>query len=74
MRAQIEKTVYFAGDIGLFDGFKGIGNRLQIDVTLLPIGAYRPRWLTKDHHLSPDDAVKALKMPGANDPHSLGVV
>lgn len=62
---QADKTVYFAGDTGLFDGFEEIGNRFQIDVALLPIGAYRPRWLTKDHHLSPDDALKAFEMLGA---------
>ncbi|MBI3586122.1 MAG: MBL fold metallo-hydrolase [Ignavibacteriales bacterium] len=57
-----EKTIYFAGDTGLFDGFKEIGDRAAIDVALLPIGAYRPRWYMKDHHMSPEDAVKAMAM------------
>jgi len=59
---QGEKTIYFVGDTGLFDGFKEIGNRFQIDVALLPIGAYRPRWFMKDHHLSPNDAINAMEM------------
>ncbi len=64
---QGEKTVYFAGDTGLFDELKEIGNRSQIDAALLPIGAYRPRWFMKSHHMSPDDAVQAMAMLGAKE-------
>ncbi len=62
---QGEVTVYFAGDTGLFEGFKEIGNHSQIDMALLPIGAYRPRWLMKDHHMNPEDAINAMAMLGA---------
>lgn len=64
---QGEKTVYFAGDTGLFDGFKEIGNYSQIDVALLPVGAYRPRWFMESHHMSPDDAVLAMAMLGSTE-------
>ncbi len=64
---QSEKTVYFAGDTGLFDGLKEIGNYSQIDVALLPVGAYRPRWFMKNHHMSPDDALQAMVMLGAKE-------
>ena len=38
-------TVYFAGDSGYSPQFAAIGNRFpSIDVALLPIGAYEPRW------------------------------
>lgn len=36
------KTVYFAGDAGLSDYFKEIGNKFNIDVAMIPMGAYRP--------------------------------
>lgn len=64
---QGEKTVYFTGDTGLFDGLNDIGNYSQIDAALLPIGAYRPRWFMKSHHMSPDDAVQAMALLGAKE-------
>ena len=36
------KTVYFAGDAGLSDYFGEIGKKFNIDVAMLPMGAYRP--------------------------------
>jgi len=35
------KTVYFAGDAGLSDYFGEIGKKFNIDVAMLPMGAYR---------------------------------
>ncbi len=61
-----EKTVYFAGDTGLSPAFSEIGRTYPIDVALLPIGAYRPRWYMKNHHLSPTDALEAFRMLRAN--------
>lgn len=57
-----EKSVYFAGDTGPSPAFSEIGRAYRIDVALLPIGAYRPRWFMKDHHLSPADALHAFAM------------
>ncbi|MFA4934206.1 MAG: MBL fold metallo-hydrolase [Candidatus Methanoperedens sp.] len=64
---QGDKTVYFVGDTGLFDGLKEIGNYSQIDAALLPIGAYSPRWFMKSHHMSPDDAIQAMALLGAKE-------
>ena len=64
---QADKTVYFAGDTALFDGFEEIGNRFRIDLALLPIGAYRPRWFMKRHHMGPEDVFRALEMLGAKE-------
>lgn len=64
---QGDKTIYFAGDTGLFDGLKEIRNYSQIDAALLPVGAYRPRWFMKSHHMSPDDAVQAMELLGAKE-------
>lgn len=53
-------VVYFAGDSGLAPHFKEIGTRFpRIDLALLPIGAYEPRWFMKDQHMNPADAVEA---------------
>ena len=40
--------VYFAGDTGYCPGFKEIGEAYgPFDVSLIPIGAYCPRWFMK---------------------------
>ncbi len=58
------KTVYFAGDTGMFPDFKEIGRRFSIDVALLPISAYNPPAFRRNH-LSPEDAIEAFEMLGA---------
>jgi L-ascorbate metabolism protein UlaG (beta-lactamase superfamily) len=56
-----DATVYFAGDTGLFKGLSEIGRKWDIDVALLPIGAYSPRSFRR-HHMSPEDAIEAGRM------------
>lgn len=56
------KTIYFAGDSGYSKHFKDIGDMFgQIDITILPIGAYSPRWFMKSSHINPQEALKAYK-------------
>jgi L-ascorbate metabolism protein UlaG (beta-lactamase superfamily) len=53
-------VVYFAGDSGYCADFEGIGRRFpRIDLALLPIGAYEPRWFMHQQHMNPEEAVRA---------------
>ncbi len=57
---------YHAGDTAWFEGFSEIGRRCgPIDVAMLPIGAYAPRWFMRHQHMDPDDAMKAFTALGA---------
>jgi len=52
--------VYFAGDTGYGPQFKGARQRFgPMRLALLPIGAYKPRWLTAYQHIDPTEAVRA---------------
>jgi L-ascorbate metabolism protein UlaG (beta-lactamase superfamily) len=54
------RQVFFAGDTGYASHFKAIAKRHgAVDLALLPIGAYEPRWFMRDQHMDPDDAVRA---------------
>ena len=54
------RRVYFAGDTGYGDHFAAIRERVgPLDLALLPIGAYAPRWFMRPHHMDPDEAVCA---------------
>lgn len=52
--------VYFAGDSGWGPHFAEIHARLGAPrLSLLPIGAYEPRWFMTPVHVNPDEAVRA---------------
>lgn len=54
-------AVYFAGDTAYADFFPQIGSRFDIDVALLPIGAYKPEKWFKNLHLHPATALRAFR-------------
>ncbi|MEU0083078.1 MBL fold metallo-hydrolase [Streptomyces sp. NPDC006274] len=61
-------SVYFAGDTGYGHWFGEIGRRHPgLDLALLPIGAYAPRWWLSDVHTDPEEAVRAFTDLGARN-------
>jgi L-ascorbate metabolism protein UlaG (beta-lactamase superfamily) len=55
-----QTQLYFAGDTGYGAHFAEIRRRHgAVDLALLPIGAYEPRWFMQELHMDPDDAVRA---------------
>lgn len=53
------KKLFFSGDTGYYSHFRRIREHFGImDVSLLGIGAYEPRWFMKDQHMNPAEAVE----------------
>jgi L-ascorbate metabolism protein UlaG (beta-lactamase superfamily) len=52
-------SIYHSGDTAYFGGFHEIGQRLDPDVALLPIGAYHPENF-RTVHTSPEDALRGF--------------
>ena len=60
--------VFFAGDTGFDHGrpFRGVAERHgALDLALLPIGAYEPRWFMAPQHMNPEEAVRGFELLGA---------
>ena len=52
--------IFFAGDTAYAGFFRDVRQRLgPIDLALLPIGAYEPRWFMQIVHMNPAEAVQA---------------
>ena len=66
-------SCYFAGDTGYGRHFHETLERLKprerdgvlFDLALMPIGAYEPRRIMKEHHMNPEEAVLAHQAIGA---------
>jgi L-ascorbate metabolism protein UlaG (beta-lactamase superfamily) len=60
------RRIYFAGDTAYAAFFPEIARRLgPIDLALLPVGAYEPRWFMRGAHMNPAEAVQAHLELGA---------
>jgi L-ascorbate metabolism protein UlaG (beta-lactamase superfamily) len=67
-----EGRIYFAGDTAYGSHFTSIYDRFGAPtISLLPIGAYEPRWFMYRMHMSPDEAVRAHME--LHSEHSIGI-
>ncbi|MEO6443998.1 MAG: MBL fold metallo-hydrolase [Gemmatimonadaceae bacterium] len=54
------RRVFFAGDSAYHPEFVRIGERHgPFDITMLPVGAYEPRWFMQPVHMTPEEGVRA---------------
>ncbi len=53
------RSIFHCGDTAYFEGFREIGQRHEIDLALLPIGAYDPP-SGREVHMNPEEAVQAF--------------
>lgn len=54
-------VAYFAGDSGYFEGFRHLADAFpRIDLAMIPIGAYLPRWFMSPVHVDPAEAGQAF--------------
>lgn len=60
MFSSKEKNIYYAGDTAYDNHFKAIKDEYKtIDLALIPIGAYKPRFFMEHVHMAPEIAYKA---------------
>ena len=61
------RTVYFAGDTAFGGHFSQIRERFGSPfLSLLPVGAYLPRWFMSSVHMDPGEAVRAHQILGSD--------
>lgn len=72
---SVDANVFYAGDTAYAPFFCDIGTKLTprggVDLALLPIGAYAPRWFMAPQHINPAEAVRIHQDLGAK--RSLGI-
>ena len=61
-----KRKYFFAGDTGYFHGFREYRRRFgPIDVAMLPIGAWAPRFMMRYQHMDPAEALLSFQDLGA---------
>ncbi len=60
IRNESGRTVYHCGDSAYFEGFSRIGEEADIQLAMLPIGAYRAM-SGREVHMNPEEALRAFK-------------
>jgi L-ascorbate metabolism protein UlaG (beta-lactamase superfamily) len=59
------RAIYFAGDTAWGPHFAQIAQCFpRLDLALLPIGAFSPRWFMHDVHMDPEEAARAWSVLG----------
>lgn len=56
-----DRHIFFCGDSAYGPHFKEIGGLAPIDLALLPIACYLPRWFMHKRHMNPEEAVRACE-------------
>ena len=54
-------TIYLSADTAYFDGFEQIGEDYDIDLAVINLGAYEPRWFMAPSHINPEETVRAFR-------------
>jgi N-acyl-phosphatidylethanolamine-hydrolysing phospholipase D len=59
---KLNYKIFFCGDTGYSKDFLNIQKKFgYMDLSLLPIGAYAPRWFMKNHHCNVEEAIQIHK-------------
>ncbi len=61
LKTRSGPTIFISGDTAYFDRIKEIGEAFDIDLAIFNLGAYEPRWMMKESHMSPRETVAAVK-------------
>ena len=61
IRTSTGYTIYVSGDSAYFDGFEELGRDYAIDLAIINLGAYEPRWFMAQSHMNPMETVQAFK-------------
>jgi N-acyl-phosphatidylethanolamine-hydrolysing phospholipase D len=61
IRTSGGRNIYISGDTAYFHGFKEVGQMAPIDLAIMNLGAYEPRWFMKASHMNPAETVKAFQ-------------
>lgn len=59
--ADGKASVFFCGDSAYGPHFAEIGKIANLDVAILPIGCYEPKWFMRTRHMTPAEAVQAFE-------------
>ena len=65
IRTASGPTIFISGDTAYFDRFHEIGREFAIDLAVINLGAYEPRWFMAGSHMNPKETVQAFKELGA---------
>lgn len=53
---------FWIGDTGYYEGYREIGEKWgPVDLLIVPVGAYEPRWFMKSHHVNPEEALQIAR-------------
>jgi L-ascorbate metabolism protein UlaG (beta-lactamase superfamily) len=58
-------TIYLSGDTAYFNRLQEIGQEFPIDLAIINLGAYEPRWFMAGSHMNPAETVRAFRDLGA---------